>query len=358
MNRKINILLIAVVLTLIISGAEILREADFYEKLDKRYVRCDLCPNHCVLKPSETGICRVRKNIDGILYSLVYNKPCSINIDPIEKKPLYHVLPGTKVLSLATVGCNLNCSFCQNWTISQSSPETTSSETVTPQQVIELAQSYQCQSIAFTYTEPTVYYEYMYDIAKLAQETGIFTVWVTCGYINEEPLRKLAPYIDAANIDLKGFSNEFYQTYTTGNLDPVLHSLLLAKETGIFVEVTNLLIPDANDQEENLQAMCKWLYANMGADCPLHFSRFFPNYQLMNKPQTPVQTIRTALRIAENAGLNYVYAGNISGVAEDTRCPVCGELLIKRSGYQILQNNLENGKCPNCQTDIPGIFVP
>lgn len=357
--KKRELFLILSAVALLLAGTksgELLREAEFYTKLAKNYVRCDLCPNNCVLKDGETGICRVRQNLNGTLYTLVYNQPVSLNIDPIEKKPLYHFLPGTNVFSLATVGCNLNCNFCQNWTISQSSPRQVQAYQVTPQQIVKMAQDYDCESIAFTYTEPTVFYEYMYDIATLAQENGLKTVWVTCGYINEAPLRKLAPFIDAANIDLKGFSEEFYETYTTGSLQPVLNTLQIAKEEGIYFEITNLLIPDANDDPLLIRSMCQWICENLGTEFPLHFSRFFPNYKLTNRPQTPIKTLQKAYEIAVEESLKYVYVGNISGISEDTICPKCGKKLIIRSGYSVLENNIEQGRCKFCGEMIPGIF--
>lgn len=359
---KTRYLLLALLFTFLLLAAsktgDVLREADFYEKLAKKYVRCDLCPNNCVLKDGETGICRVRQNLDGTLYTLVYNRPVSMNVDPIEKKPLYHFLPGSKIFSLATVGCNLNCNFCQNWTISQSSPNEVQAYEATPEQIIKLAKEYDCESIAFTYTEPTVFYEYMYDIAKLAHENGLKTVLVTCGYINEAPLRKLAKYIDAANIDLKGFSEEFYQTYTTGSLQPVLNTLQIAKEAGIFVEITNLVIPDANDDPIQIRAMCRWIKDNLGTDYPLHFSRFFPNYKLTNRPQTPFKMLQNAYEIALEESLKFVYVGNISGISENTICPSCGKKLIVRSGYTIRENFIKNGTCKFCGEQIPGVFIP
>ncbi len=360
MRKRYLLLVILLVcyLLAVSEGASILREADFYIKLADDYVRCDLCPNYCVLKAGETGICKVRKNIKGTLYSLVYNRPISINIDPIEKKPLYHFLPGTQVLSLATVGCNLNCNFCQNWTISQSSPDETAAKEVTPENIIELAREYDCPSIAFTYTEPTVFYEYMYDIAVLAHQNGLKTVWVTCGYINEAPLRKLAKYIDAANIDLKGFTEDFYHTYTTGSLQPVLNTLKIAREEGIYFEITNLVIPDANDDQATIHLMCGWIKSNLGTGYPLHFSRFFPNYKLTNRPQTPYKTLKDAYDIALDEELKYVYVGNISGISEDTICPNCNQKLIIRSGYTIKENNIEHGKCKFCGEEIPGLFAP
>lgn len=334
-----------------------LKEAQYYTQLKKSYVRCDLCPNRCVLKNGEIGDCGVRQNIDGKLYSLVYGKPVAIHVDPIEKKPLYHFLPGTKVLSLATVGCNLRCNFCQNWTISQSRPEEIETEYVASEAIIKLAKEHNCASIAFTYTEPTIFYEYMLDIAKLAKAESLQTVLVTCGYINEKPLRKLAKYIDAANIDLKGFSEEFYQTYTTGNLQPVLNTIKIAAEEEMMIEITNLVIPEANDKPKQIRPMCKWIKQELGKDIPLHFSRFFPNYRLQNKPPTPLETLRGAYEIAKEESLNYVYIGNVGALAEDTFCPNCGKKIIDRSGFQIEEIHLINeGRCEFCGQKIYGKF--
>ncbi len=359
MKRIILILLVILLITLLMGikkQSELLHKAMFYEKLKKNYVRCDLCPNNCVLKENETGTCGVRQNIGGDLYSLVYNQPVSIHIDPIEKKPLYHFYPGTNILSIATVGCNLRCNFCQNWTISQTRPDETTAYQATPEQIIEMAKEYDCQSIAFTYTEPTIFYEYMLDIAKLAKKEGLKTVLVTCGYINEKPLRELAKYIDAANIDLKGFSEEFYSTYTTGSLQPVLNTLQIAKEEGMFFEITNLVIPQANDDPVMIRAMCKWIKENIGDEYPLHFSRFFPQYKLTNRPPTPVKTLEMAYDIAREEGMKYVYIGNVGNIGEDTYCPNCGKKIIDRSGYMIGDIYIKDGKCEFCEEDIFGEF--
>ena len=359
MKKIIPMILVILLITLLLGikkKPELLHKAMFYQKLKNNYVRCDLCPNNCVLKENEIGTCNVRQNIEGELYTLVYNRPVSINIDPIEKKPLYHFYPGSLILSIATVGCNLRCNFCQNWTISQTKPDEASAYNATPEQIVEMAKENNCRSIAFTYTEPTIFYEYMYDIAKLAKENDIKTVWVTCGYINEEPLRKLAKVIDAANIDLKGFSEEFYSTYTTGSLQPVLNTLKIAKEEGMFFEITNLVIPDANDDPIKIREMCKWIKANLGDKYPLHFSRFFPNYKLMNKPPTPVKTLEMAYDIAREEGIKYVYIGNVAASAEDTFCPKCGKKIIDRSGYMIGDIHIKDGKCEYCGEDIFGEF--
>ena len=358
--KKIFLILFVFMASLILLASsqdvELLREAQFYEKLDDRAVRCTLCPNRCWLPEGVTGLCRVRQNIDGTLYSLVYNKPVSVNIDPIEKKPLYHFYPGTNILSLATVGCNLRCNFCQNWTISQSSPGDVQSYFVTPEEIIELAQEYKCKSIAFTYTEPTVFYEYMIDIAKCAHENDIKTVWVTCGYINEEPLRKLIPYLDAANIDLKGFSEDFYSTYTTGTLEPVLRTIEICKEEGLYFEITNLVIPNANDDPEMIRDMCIWLKENIGTEYPLHFSRFSPQFKLTNRPPTPVKTLEKAYEIAKDVGLEYVYIGNVVTASEDTFCPNCGKKIIDRYGFSVQEIHITDGKCGFCGYEIFGEF--
>ena len=334
---------------------ELLKEADFYKKLKHNLVKCELCPNYCVLKDGETGICKVRKNIGGKLYSLVYNQPIAIHIDPIEKKPLFHFYPKSYALSIATVGCNLRCIFCQNWQISQTDPKDVTPDHYTPIEIVDLAKKYKCKSIAFTYTEPTIFYEYMLDIAKLAREEGIKTVLVTCGYINPEPLRKLAKYIDAANVDLKG-SKEFYQEYTTGKVQPVLECLKILDELGVWLEITNLVIPQANDNTDDIRQMCCWIKDNLGVSYPLHFSRFSPQYKLLNRPPTPLKTLVKAREIALEQGIKYVYIGNISTDAENTYCPHCGKLLIKREGYQISEINIENNKCRFCGEKIEGVW--
>ena len=358
MPKRLLILIFVILILFCISSQknEPLKEALFYEKIQENLVRCNLCPNRCILDDGQIGDCGVRKNIKGTLYSLVYGKPVSINIDPIEKKPLYHFYPSTNILSIATVGCNLRCNFCQNWEISQSRPNEVKTITMSPKDIVELAKEYNCKSIAFTYTEPTIFYEYMLDIAKLAHKENIKTVWVTCGYINEEPLRLLCKYLDAANIDLKGFSEEFYSTYTTGKLRPVLETLKIAKEEGLFFEITNLVIPEANDDPKMIRDMCIWIRDSLGVNYPLHFSRFFPKYKLLNRPPTPLKTLEMARDIALEVGIKYVYIGNISTKSEDTFCPKCGEIIIDRSGYFIESINIENGKCKFCGEEIYGVW--
>ena len=350
------IFLLSLFLIVSASKTEILKEASFYTKLVKKYVRCDLCPNNCVLKDGEIGICGARQNIDGKLYSLVYGKPVAIHIDPIEKKPLFHFFPGSKALSIATSGCNLRCNFCQNWEISQSKPNEVPAYDLSPADVVQMALDDDCKSIAFTYTEPTIFYEYMLDIAKLAHKKNIKTVWVTCGYINEKPLRELCRYLDAANIDLKAYSEKFYHTYTTGELEPILKTIKIAREEGLYFELTNLVIPDANDSPQMIKNMCDWIVKNVGTDVPLHFSRFFPKYKLLNRPPTPLKTLEKAREIAIKSGIKFVYIGNIASDYEDTFCPQCGKIIIDRSGYEIRSIHIKNGKCEFCGEPIPGFF--
>jgi pyruvate formate lyase activating enzyme len=338
-------------------SSEVLHEASFYFKLDDKIVNCVLCPRRCVIAEGKRGFCGVRENRGGTLYSLVYAKPCSLHIDPIEKKPLFHVLPGSTAFSLATVGCNLRCKFCQNWQISQASPEDVVPISLSPEEVIKKVKESGSPVIAYTYTEPTVYYEYMFDIAKLARAAGIKNVMHSAGFINEEPLRRLCPYLDAANIDLKGFNNRFYSEMTLGNVDDVLRTLKILKDEGVWTEITNLLLPGLNDDPAEIRKMCLWIHDNLGPNTPLHFSRFTPHYKLMNLSPTPVQTLQMAKRIAQEAGLKYVYLGNISHTdAQNSYCPKCGKLIIERAGYVITANNVIDGKCRFCGEKIDGVW--
>jgi len=334
-----------------------MHEAMYYEKLADRKVQCKLCPALCVLADGERGGCAVRMNLDGTLRTLVYGRLVAVHDDPIEKKPLYHFIPASRAFSIATVGCNLGCVFCQNWRISQGMPEEGRHMTATPEQVVAAARKWGCDSIAYTYTEPTVFYEFMLDCARLARKEGLRNVWITCGYINPEPLRELCRVMDAANVDLKGFSEEFYREYCNASLEPVLTTLRIAKEEGLWVEITNLVIPGANDDPKMIRDMCKWIIANLGPDVPLHFSRFHPDYRLLHKPPTPPATLEMAARIAKEEGMRYVYIGNLlTQSGDDTCCPQCGALLLERRLSDVLRNNLEDGRCPNCGAEIPGVW--
>lgn len=320
-------------------------------------VQCTLCPRMCLIADGESGDCRSRVNIDGTLTALTYGFPCSVNIDPVEKKPLFHFLPSTQILSLAAAGCNLHCLNCQNWEISQAAPEDTNAHSLPPEQVPLLCKEYGCPSIAYTYTDPVIYYEYTLDSCIKAKDMGIRNVLVTAGYINKDPLQKLCRYVDAANIDLKAFSDRFYRDVCRATLQPVLDALLISKESGVSVEVTNLLIPTLNDSDRMIKDLCRWISGNMGLDTPLHFSRFFPRHKLTRLPPTPESSLLRAREIAWAEGLHFVYVGNVlTDGGGSTYCPSCKELLLDRIGYNVRTNALKNGACPKCNTVISGIW--
>ena len=320
-------------------------------------VQCELCPRMCILSPGQRGECRARENIDGELTTLVYGNPCAVHVDPIEKKPLFHVLPGSPIFSIATAGCNLHCRFCQNWEISQRPPEETNNYDLPPEKVVAGALNKNCLSIAYTYSEPIIFYEYMYDTSVLAHKKGLKNVMVTAGYINEGPLRELCPVIDVANVDLKGDA-EYYREVVRGTLPPVLRTLEVMKEMGVWVEITNLIVPTLNDRPDQIKWLAGWVHDHLGPDTPIHFSRFHPMYKLRNLPPTPVETLKLARKIALDKGLRYVYTGNVPGLpGETTFCPDCGKKVIGRIGYRILENNLKNGKCGSCGHAIPGIWI-
>ena len=340
-----------------ITAQSSLKEALFYEKLDNQAVQCQLCPRRCVIPNGRRGFCGIRENRAGTLYTLAYAKAVAIHIDPIEKKPLFHFLPSTTAFSIATAGCNLRCKFCQNWQISQAKPEEVEYTYIEPQDLIKKVKASGSPTIAYTYTEPTIFYEYMLEAAKLAKAEGIKNIMHSNGYINEEPLRELAKYLDAANIDLKGFTNDYYVKMAEGTLEPVLRSLRVLKEEGVHLELTNLVLPGYNDDQDSMVKMCLWIKENLGPDTPLHFSRFWPMYKLMHLNPTPVETLEKLRQIALDCGLKYVYIGNVAGhPAENTYCPKCNKILIERRGYFILQNNIENGKCKFCGEKIEGVW--
>ncbi len=322
-----------------------------------RGLKCLLCPNECTITKDEPGDCRTRIAYENKLYSIAYGNPCALHVDPIEKKPLYHFLPSTRAFSIATAGCNLACLNCQNWQISQKSPKETRNYDLMPGKVYQAAQEYQCKSIAYTYSEPIVFYEYVRDSSLRASEHGIRNVLISAGYINEKPLREMTRFIDAANIDLKSFEDEIYMRLNAGGLDPVLRTLKILKEEGVWLEITNLIVPDWTDDPDMIKKMCDWLASNGFEDTPLHFSRFQPMYKLKHLPATPEHLLYKAKEIAENAGLRFVYIGNLPGSkAQHTYCPECHELLIERKGYQVQQNRFNDGKCENCGTKIPGVW--
>jgi len=334
-----------------------LKEALFYKKLDNKFVQCRLCPRQCTIPNNYRGYCGIRENRDGILYTLSYAKPVSLHIDPIEKKPLFHFLPSTTAFSIATAGCNLKCKFCQNWEVSQKRPEEVDYIYLEPQDLVKKVKASGSLTIAYTYTEPTIFYEYMLETARLAKEQGIKNIMHSNGYINPEPLRQLAKYLDAANIDLKGFSDDYYAKLCEGTLEPVLRSLKILKEEGVHLEITNLILPGYNDDLQTIKKMCVWIKENLGADTPLHFSRFFPMYKLLSLNPTPAETLEKARQIALDCGLKYVYIGNLTGhAAENTYCPKCKKMLIERRGYFILQDNIIDGKCKFCGEKIAGVW--
>jgi pyruvate formate lyase activating enzyme len=332
------------------------RIAALYQQESPKGIMCLLCPNNCVLKENEAGQCRNRVVYKNKLYSIAYGNPCAVNNDPVEKKPLYHFLPGSSALSIATAGCNFSCLNCQNWTISQTSPANTSNFKLPPDEVVATALTNKSASIAYTYSEPNTFYEYVTDTAKAARENGIKNIMVSNGYINPEPLKQLCRVIDAANIDLKSFSDSTYIKLNGGRLQPVLDSLKIYRDEGVWLEITNLVVPEWTDKPDEIRTMCKWLYSNGFQDVPIHFSRFFPLYKLENIPPTPVNILKTAAGIAREEGLNFVYKDNLGGSdTTDTFCSKCGKKLISRKGYTIIENNIKNGKC-SCGTTIPGIW--
>ena len=334
------------------------RIASYWNKVKDKIVQCVLCPRKCVLDAGQRGFCTVRINKDGTLYTLGYGNPVAVHVDPIEKKPFFHVLPGESAFSLAVAGCNMRCLFCQNWQISQSKPDEVTAYDLSPEKVVDEAVKSRSPFIVYTYTEPTVFYEYMLDIAKLARAKGLKNGMHSCGYINQEPLKELLKYMDAVNIDLKGFNPDFYRRMgAMAELEPVLETLKAVRNEGVWLEITNLVIPGQNDDPEEIRAMCRWIKDNLGDSVPIHFSRFMPSFKLQNLPPTPVEKLEEAYRIAKEEGLKYVYIGNVPGnERENTYCPNCGKLAIKRLGYQVWMDGIKDGKCNYCGYSVEGIW--
>jgi pyruvate formate lyase activating enzyme len=338
-------------------AAEKLVEARYYEKLAHRKIKCVLCPRECVIDDLERGYCGARENRGGTYYSLVYGKVVSAHVDPIEKKPLFHVLPSAAAFSLATAGCNVFCKFCQNWEISQSRPEQIPFTEISPEKVADLAGSRQCPLIAYTYNEPVIFTEFMYDIAHAASLKGIRSVMVSNGYIKSKPMQDLCKVLHAVKIDLKAFTERFYKELVSGQLRPVLDTLVTLRRENMWTEIVYLVIPGQNDDRNELLSLCNWIRQELGADVPLHFTRFYPQYRLANLPPTPVATLSMAREIGLDSGLHFVYTGNIPGDSgEHTYCPSCQTVLIRRFGYSILENNITGKRCPKCQTTIAGIW--
>jgi pyruvate formate lyase activating enzyme len=329
-----------------------------YQVETPRGIRCQICPNECTLGEGELSDCHNRRVYDGKLYTIAYGNPCAIHIDPIEKKPLYHFQPGSSAFSIATAGCNLACLNCQNWNISQSSPEETKNYDLMPDQVVANALQYNCSSIAYTYSEPITFYEYVIDTASVAHDAGIKNVLVSAGYIHTEPLVNLCKFIDGANIDLKSMDDSIYLKLNAGKLGPVLNGLKTFKDEGVWLEITNLVVPSWTDDLDMIKRMCHWLAHNGFDDTPLHFSRFHPQYKLQRLPATPVKTLENAKDIALAEGLKFVYIGNVPGNnATDTRCPSCKEVVVERSGYTVSKNTVSpESKCRHCNATIPGVW--
>jgi len=320
-------------------------------------VECRLCPRRCKLAENERGDCRVRVNLDGELRTLVYGKPCALHIDPVEKKPLFHFLPGSSIFSIATAGCNLHCLFCQNWNISQSDPEETRNESFPPEHIVDAALKNRCPSIAYTYTEPVIYYEYTYDTCLQAHQKGLRNVLVTAWYIEEEPATEMAKVVDAANVDIKSFDDRFYRELCGGSLRPVLRATEILSKAGVLVEITNLIVPTKNDDPGVICELCAWVHDHLGAETPIHFTRFHPDYRLTGIPSTPAKTLLMAAETAHIQGLHHVYVGNLpEGGNEDTFCSKCGKKLIARRGFRVNENRLVAGRCPDCLQPLHGIW--
>lgn len=338
------------------SGAD-LEEARYYEKLPDGDVRCLLCPKGCLIQQGKRGACGVRENRKGALFSLVYGRPCAIHLDPIEKKPFFHVLPGTQSFSLATVGCNLDCKFCQNWQISQSKPEDVKTSYYSAETLADRALSVGARSIAYTYGEPVVFSEYVQAIASAGRERRLASVVVSNGFINKEPLTDLCGLVEAIKVDLKSFENEYYRDICNAELKPVLDSIELIRKSNVWLELVYLMVPTLNDDPEDIRRMARWLRSDIGKDVPIHFSRFYPQYQLANLPPTPVSSLERAYDICREEGLEYVYIGNVPGhETESTHCPSCSKVVIERRGYSIGAIDVREGLCRFCGHQIPGIW--
>jgi len=334
-----------------------LHEARYYVSLDKNAVQCQLCFRQCVVAENELGFCRNKKNVGGKYYTRVYAKPCALQVDPIEKEPSFHTLPGGTIFCTGTASCNNRCKHCHNWHMSQRSVDETVNYFAPPSKVVELAMRARCDAVSFTYNEPTVFYEQMFDTARLARESGLKALFHTNGSISAEPLFALLEHMDAVTVDLKAFTAEFYEQVSESELEPVLETLQNIKRAGKHLEIVNLVIPTLNDDLDDIRRMCVWIRENLGDEVPLHFTRFSPAYKLTSLPPTPIETLEAAARIADEEGLQYVYVGNVPGHERNsTFCPQCGERIIHRVHFSVLSLDVEDGKCRFCGHQIPGIW--
>jgi pyruvate formate lyase activating enzyme len=337
--------------------ARFIAEAAYYEKLPYKRIKCKLCPRECVIDDRERGYCGARENRGGVYYTLVHSRVVSAHVDPIEKKPLFHFHPASLAFSIATAGCNVNCKMCQNWEISQVRPEQVRAIYLPPEQVAAAARRNGCPVIAYTYSEPVIFYEYMLATADAAHAQGVLSVAITGGYIHEEPLKKLCKHLDAVKVDLKAFSPQFYKDIVNGELKPVLDALVTLRAQGMWTEIVYLVIPTLNDSDREFKGLAKWVKAELGPDVPVHFTRFHPEYLLKNLPPTPVPTLERAKAAADAEGLHYAYIGNVPGhPAENTVCPRCHRVVVERMGFQIGAVSIQKGRCRFCQQSIAGVW--
>ncbi len=334
------------------------REASWYRKLPEGRVECQLCPRGCQVADAERGGCGVRENRGGTYYTLVHGAACTVHLDPIEKKPFFHVLPGAQALSFATAGCNVECRFCQNWEISQFRPEQVAARWLPPEALARLARDNRVPLLSATYSEPVVFWEYVRDAAAAGRALGVRSTVVSNGYIQETPLKEVLPSLAAMKVDLKAFTERFYKEVVRGELKPVLKSLETIRASGTWLEIVVLLVPGLNDSEDEIRALARWVKANLGAEVPVHLTRFHPTYRMTNLPPTPLPTLERAWQAARSEGLAFAYLGNVPGhPGESTACPGCGKRLIRRVGFQVLENALVGGRCPQCRRGIPGVWA-
>jgi pyruvate formate lyase activating enzyme len=332
-------------------------EAKFYQKLPNRKIKCKLCPRECAVGDKERGYCGVRENRGGTYYTLVHSRVCAAHVDPIEKKPLFHYLPGSTAFSVATAGCNVNCKFCQNWDISQSRPEEVPAQYAPPQRVAELARQFDCPTIAYTYSEPVVFAEYLMDAADAGHAAGIRSIVVSNGFMQQDALKEAYGKMDAVKIDLKSFSESYYNKVVTGQLKPVLDTLVTLRKMGKWTEIVYLVLPTLNDSDQEFRGLAQWIKTNLGPDVPLHFTQYHPEYLLKNLPITPVPTLERAKAIADAEGLHFVYIGNVPGhPAQNTYCPKCRKMLVERIGFTASEILIRKNSCPFCQQPIPGVW--